>query len=188
MSWFFKQFIALALRIKKKKKIWFDKRGFWRGAAGWLSMLSIQLLISAQVMILRWWNGASCRAPCSAQSLLEDLSLSRSAPPPPSWVGGCVYVYPCSLSLSLSQINKQTFFKKEISGEFMLSLSSNMELVSQRHNPSKQMTSLICWVKCLCLLLSLSFSVIFFLWLSLSLVLSVLCLFLPQPVLIFPLY
>ena len=50
--------------------------------------LSIQLLVSAKVMILRSWH----QNPCSAQSLLEILFLSLSAPP--------------ICALSLSQINK----------------------------------------------------------------------------------
>ena len=49
---------------------------------GWFNRLSIWLLISAQVMISESQDQAQCQAMCSAQSLLEILSPSRSVPPP----------------------------------------------------------------------------------------------------------
>lgn len=44
------------------------------GAFGWFSPLSIQLLISAQVMNSELWDWAPCQALCSVQSLLDILS------------------------------------------------------------------------------------------------------------------
>ena len=67
-------------------------------APGWLSQLSIRLLVLAQVMI-SWFLSSSPRlgSALSSQSLLGDsFSPSLSAPPPLS----------LSLSLSLSLINK----------------------------------------------------------------------------------
>ena len=68
------------------------------GVPGWPSRLSIQLLISAQVMI----PGSRDRAPCwalhRARSLLEILFFSPSAPLP------LLHVLSLSLSLSLSKI------------------------------------------------------------------------------------
>ena len=59
------------------------------GAPGWLSQLSGQLLISAQVMISGSWDGAPRGALCSVGNLLEDtLSLFLCTSPyscsPPS--------------------------------------------------------------------------------------------------------
>ena len=48
---------------------------FWE-ASGWLSLLSIWLLISAQVMISGYWGWALCWAPQYAWSLLKIHSLS----------------------------------------------------------------------------------------------------------------
>ena len=74
------------------------------GAPGWLSWLSIELWISAQVMI-SWFVGSSPASGCSLTvwSLVGILSLLLSLPLPP-----CL-----SLSLSLYlKINNKTNFKK----------------------------------------------------------------------------
>ena len=47
------------------------------GAPGWLSQVSIQILILAQVMISGSWDEAS-----ASEGLLEILLPSPSAPPP----------------------------------------------------------------------------------------------------------
>ena len=66
---------------------WLQRRGFKSaltlGATGWLSQLSVQLLISAQVMIL-WFVSSSPASGSSptAQSLLGILSLPLSLPLP----------------------------------------------------------------------------------------------------------
>ena len=52
------------------------------GAPGWLSQLSGQLLISAQVKISGSWDQAPCGAPRPAGSLREILSLSLPLTPP----------------------------------------------------------------------------------------------------------
>ena len=51
------------------------------GIPGWLSWLSLQLLISAQVMILELWDWAPSWALHWAWTLLRVLFLSQSAPP-----------------------------------------------------------------------------------------------------------
>ena len=58
-------------------------------APGWLSRLSIRLLISAQIVILESWDQAQCWALWGPWSLLGILSLSASP------------LLTCSLSLSL---------------------------------------------------------------------------------------
>ena len=70
------------------------------GALGWLSQLSLHLLISAQVMI-SWFMGWSSMSgsALTVWSLLRILSLPLPLPLP--------------FSLSLSKINKINFFKKE---------------------------------------------------------------------------
>ena len=68
------------------------KKTFW--AHRWLSQLSNQLMISAQVMISALWEQAlHPQAPCSAGSLLKILWLPLLLPLP-------------LLSLSLSLIHK----------------------------------------------------------------------------------
>ena len=66
------------------------------GASGWLSWLSVQLWISAQVKIswLMGWSPVSAST-LTAQNLLGILSLPLSLCPSPTHV--------CALSLSLSQ-------------------------------------------------------------------------------------
>ena len=49
-----------------------------RGASGWLSRVSVRLLVSAQVMIPGLWDRAPHRALCWAWNLPEILSLSIS--------------------------------------------------------------------------------------------------------------
>ena len=71
-------------------------------ASGWLSWLSIWLLISAQVMILGSWGWAPHQVPHSAQSLLKILFLPLSLP---------LAQFMLALSLSLNQSIK-SFFKK----------------------------------------------------------------------------
>ena len=63
---------------------------------GWLSWLSMGLLISAQVVVLGSWDGALRWALPSVGSQL--LSLSPFAPPP--------VVHTCVHFLSLSKINE----------------------------------------------------------------------------------
>ena len=65
-----------------------------RGAAGWLSALNIQFLVSAQVMISGSWSQAPCWAAHSMQRLLGILSLSLSF--------SSSSQRPCMLSLPLS--------------------------------------------------------------------------------------
>ena len=48
------------------------------GAPGWWSWWRIQLLVSAQVLISEWWDGAPSWVPRSVRSLLRFLSLSAS--------------------------------------------------------------------------------------------------------------
>ena len=69
------------------------------GVLGWCSQLSFWLLVLAQVMISQSWDQPPHLAWCLAQSLLEFLSPSPSAPTTPL------------LTLSLSQINKYIFKK-----------------------------------------------------------------------------
>ena len=71
------------------------------GGTWQLSQLSEQLLISAQVMILRSWNRAPHLALYSEGNLLQD-SLSLCNTPHPT---------PHTHSFSLSQINSKSFFK-----------------------------------------------------------------------------
>ena len=66
-----------------------------RGTPGWLSWLSVQLLISTQVMIPGSWDLAPGWAPSWACTLLKILSPSLYPPPSLS--------FSLSLSLSLSQ-------------------------------------------------------------------------------------
>ena len=67
------------------------------GAPGWLSQLSVQLSISAQVMISRFVGLSPTSGPVLiAPSLLGILSPSLSVPP----------LLTLSLSLSPSKINK----------------------------------------------------------------------------------
>ena len=79
-----KDFLFLILWIKscasspKDIKVTFK----YEAVPGWLSWLSVWLLVLAQVMILGLWDGAPCRAPLSEGSLLEILSLHLSLPPP----------------------------------------------------------------------------------------------------------
>ena len=54
----------------------------WLGAHGWLSCLSIRLLVSTGVMVLGSWDQALCWIPCLAGRLLEILSLPLSLPLP----------------------------------------------------------------------------------------------------------
>ena len=68
-----------------------------REASGWLSWLSVQLLISAWGMIPGSWDWALCWAPCWVWSLLGILSFSPSAPHP---------TYMLSVSLSLKKKKK----------------------------------------------------------------------------------
>ena len=67
------------------------------GAPGWLSWLSVQPLISAQVMVPGLWDASLCQAPCWAPGMEATWdSLSLSLYPSP--------VHARSLSLSLSKI------------------------------------------------------------------------------------
>ena len=50
-------------------------------------------LVSAQVVISRSWDGAPYRASCSAQGLLDTLSLC----PSPACTGECILSYSLSL-------------------------------------------------------------------------------------------
>lgn len=72
-------------------KCW-EKIRQWVGAPGWVSQLRVQLLISAQFVILGWWD----RAPHLAPQSVRSLSLSLC----------------CSCSLSPSKVNKLNLFKK----------------------------------------------------------------------------
>ena len=75
-----------------------DKNMHMRRGTWWLSWLSNQLLISAQVMISWWWDQAPHWALHWSWSLLRILSLPLPLPLP------CLCSL--SLSLSLSKINK----------------------------------------------------------------------------------
>ena len=80
------------------------------GAPGWLSWLSIQLLILAQVMTSGSRAQALHQALHSAKSLLEILSLSLPLP----------LLLPCSCATSLSLSNKHilTLPPKKIATQF----------------------------------------------------------------------
>ena len=79
---------GLVSRTYKESLKFYNKR-----VPGWLSQLSIQLLISAQVMTTKLWDEAPCWAlhwvwslfkiPPPPPSLLLSLSLSLSPPTPP---------------------------------------------------------------------------------------------------------
>ena len=75
------------------------------GAPGWLSWISIRLLISAQVIISGSWDLALCQAPHSARSLLDILSLSLPL---------CLSPLPTLSLLSLSLNNNN--FKSTMEG------------------------------------------------------------------------
>lgn len=57
------------------------------GVPGWLSRLSIQLLVSPQVVISGSWDGAQHRTPCLALTVCVLV---------------CVCVRACALSLTLA--------------------------------------------------------------------------------------
>ena len=65
-------FLRIGLLLKSREN---------RGVPGWLSWMSVGLLVSAEVMISGSWDGARPQAWCSAGSLLKFLSPSPSAPP-----------------------------------------------------------------------------------------------------------
>ena len=69
--------------------------GHLGGAIKWLS---VGLLVLAQVMISGSWDGVLSQALCSAQSRLEILSPSPSAPP--------------AYTLSKNKKTKKLFLKK----------------------------------------------------------------------------
>ena len=82
----------LTLDTKKHKKL----KTF--GATGWLSQLSVQLLILAQVMLSTSWDQANVGLRAQWGIYLRILSLSLCSSP--------------AHALSLPKINKQIFFKK----------------------------------------------------------------------------
>ena len=58
--------------------LWFGlliEKTLGSGAPGWLSWLSIQLLVLAQVKTSGWWDRAQHQAPCWAWNLLEIQKL-----------------------------------------------------------------------------------------------------------------
>ena len=81
--------VASELSVHKLKAVIGVIRVTRRGAE-WLSWLSVQLLISAQVMISGWWYQATHQPLCSAGNLLNTLSPILSVPP--------LHVQACSLS------------------------------------------------------------------------------------------
>ena len=80
--------IALSAHLKSGSKTQYET-----AVPGWLSQLSIQLLVLAQVMFSGLWDWAPCRAPCWTWKLLGIFSLPFPYPQ-------CLNVCPHSLSLS----------------------------------------------------------------------------------------
>ena len=70
------------------------------GVSGWLSRLSIQLLISAQVMILQFMGSSpTLGSALTAENLLGILSLSATPP--------CIHMHVRSLSLKINKLLKK---------------------------------------------------------------------------------
>ena len=107
-----------------QQKIWEDHNTWrlknillknkWVGAPGWLSWLSIQLLISVQVMISPSWDGAPGCALCWAWSLLKILFLCPSP--------ACTYALSHSLSKEKKKLVDNLLRSRAISGVSISSL------------------------------------------------------------------
>ena len=73
--------------LKKGQQLYFSSwmfpcRNAWWGAAGWLSQLSVQFLILAQVIISQFvWSSPALGSPPTTQSLLGISSPSLCPPP-----------------------------------------------------------------------------------------------------------
>ena len=91
-------------------------------APGWLSLLSVRLLVSTGVMISQFMGLSPVSGSALiAWSLLDILSLSFCPSP------ACAHLFSCSLTLSLKKINKLK--KQEImitySAEYYLTIKKN---------------------------------------------------------------
>ena len=69
------------------------------GVPGWLSQLSIRLLISAQVMIPGLWDQSLCWALCCVWSLLRIFPMPLSLPLRPSPSATLLLAHAHTLSL-----------------------------------------------------------------------------------------
>ena len=96
-----KDLILVTLTYSDTTITWIKKP--WPWTPGWLSKLSVQLFILAQVMISESWDQAQCQALHWAWSLLKILSFPLLLSPNATPVHECL----CLLSLSPSKKTKQ---------------------------------------------------------------------------------